>query len=57
MKRIRVIDSHTAGEPTRLVIEGGPDLGRGPLEERARDFREQFDGFVRPSSTSRAAPT
>ena len=45
MKRIRVIDSHTAGEPTRLVIEGGPDLGRGPLEARARRFREEFDGF------------
>jgi 4-hydroxyproline epimerase len=45
MNRIHVIDSHTAGEPTRLVIDGGPDLGTGPLEERARRFREQFDGF------------
>jgi len=25
--RIQVIDSHTAGEPTRVVIAGGPDLG------------------------------
>ncbi|WP_306145740.1 proline racemase family protein [Roseibium sp. MMSF_3412] len=32
---MRVIDSHTAGEPTRVVIEGGPDLGPGPLAERA----------------------
>ncbi|MEL7525782.1 MAG: proline racemase family protein [Pseudomonadota bacterium] len=32
---MRVIDSHTAGEPTRIVIEGGPDLGSGPLAERA----------------------
>lgn len=32
---MRVIDSHTAGEPTRVVIEGGPDLGLGPLAERA----------------------
>ena len=32
---MRVIDSHTAGEPTRLVISGGPDLGDGPLPERA----------------------
>ncbi|WP_420334292.1 proline racemase family protein [Roseibium sp.] len=32
---MRVIDSHTAGEPTRVVIEGGPDLGPGSLAERA----------------------
>ncbi|MBT2131926.1 proline racemase family protein [Aliiroseovarius lamellibrachiae] len=32
---MRVIDSHTAGEPTRVVIEGGPDLGTGPLAIRA----------------------
>jgi 4-hydroxyproline epimerase len=45
MNLIHVIDSHTAGEPTRLVIDGGPDLGAGPLTERARIFREKFDGF------------
>jgi 4-hydroxyproline epimerase len=43
--RIRVIDSHTGGEPTRLVLEGGPDLGTGPLEERAKRFRENFDAY------------
>ena len=43
MKRIRVIDSHTAGEPTRLVIEGGPDLGSGPLADRVTRFRNEFD--------------
>jgi 4-hydroxyproline epimerase len=42
---IRVIDSHTGGEPTRMVLEGGPDLGSGPLEERVRRFREHFDGY------------
>ena len=26
-RRIKVIDSHTGGEPTRVVISGGPDLG------------------------------
>lgn len=41
--RIRILDSHTGGEPTRLVLEGGPDLGHGPLAERAKRFREQFD--------------
>ncbi|SVB40698.1 uncharacterized protein METZ01_LOCUS193552, partial [marine metagenome] len=34
MKSIRIIDSHTGGEPTRVVIEGGPDLGRGSKMER-----------------------
>ena len=42
---IRVIDSHTGGEPTRLVLEGGPDLGLGPLETRLARFREQFDAY------------
>jgi 4-hydroxyproline epimerase len=45
MKHIRVIDSHTGGEPTRLVIEGGPELGEGPLSERAKRFRESFDAY------------
>ena len=42
---IEVIDSHTAGEPTRLVIEGGPDLGTGPLADRLERFREHFDRY------------
>lgn len=45
MRRISVIDSHTGGEPTRVVVSGGPDLGRGPLEERTRIFQERFDTF------------
>jgi len=40
---IVVGDSHTGGEPTRVVIEGGPDLGRGPLAERRRRFESEFD--------------
>jgi 4-hydroxyproline epimerase len=43
--RIRVIDSHTGGEPTRVVISGGPELGDGPLTERLRRFREQHDAY------------
>jgi len=42
---IRVIDSHTEGEPTRVVLEGAPDLGAGTLAERAAVFRKQHDGF------------
>ena len=37
---LRVIDSHTEGEPTRVVVSGGPDLGRGPLRDRVCRFRE-----------------
>jgi len=44
-KRIQVVDSHTGGEPTRVVVSGGPDLGRGSLDERRSRFREQFDQF------------
>jgi 4-hydroxyproline epimerase len=40
---MRVIDSHTEGEPTRLIIEGGPDLGRGPLMERRWLMAERYD--------------
>jgi 4-hydroxyproline epimerase len=43
MKQIPIIDSHTAGEPTRLVVSGGPELGRGPLAERLERFRAAFD--------------
>ena len=35
---MRVIDSHTAGEPTRAIVEGGPELGVGRLAERAARF-------------------
>jgi 4-hydroxyproline epimerase len=45
MHRISVIDSHTGGEPTRVVVAGGPDLGSGPLPERARRFRDHHDTF------------
>ena len=45
MQTIEVIDSHTGGEPTRLVISGGPDLGAGPLSERVERFREHFDHY------------
>jgi 4-hydroxyproline epimerase len=45
MQRIRVIDSHTGGEPTRLVIDGGPELGDGPLAQRVRRFRDEFDAY------------
>jgi 4-hydroxyproline epimerase len=45
LRRIQVIDSHTGGEPTRVVISGGPDLGRGSMDERREIFRQRFDDF------------
>jgi len=43
IQRIQVIDSHTGGEPTRVVIAGGPDLGNAPLAERRALLRERHD--------------
>jgi 4-hydroxyproline epimerase len=42
---VHVIDSHTEGEPTRVVVSGGPDLGRGSLLERMERLRAEWDGF------------
>ena len=44
-RKIRVIDSHTGGEPTRIIIKGGPELGSGPLIERRDRFCREFDHF------------
>lgn len=44
-QQIDVIDTHTGGEPTRVVIAGGPDLGTGSLDERRKLFRKQHDKF------------
>jgi 4-hydroxyproline epimerase len=43
--RIQVIDSHTAGEPTRVVLSGGPDLGAGSAAQRLAVFRDRHDRF------------
>jgi 4-hydroxyproline epimerase len=45
MQAIEVIDSHTGGEPTRIVIGGGPDLGYGSMAERMASFRKVHDRF------------
>ncbi|MBI3628943.1 MAG: proline racemase family protein [Planctomycetes bacterium] len=42
---MRVVDSHTGGEPTRVVVAGGPDLGRGPMAERLARFKSEHDDF------------
>src|ERR1700721_710803 len=44
-RKIRVIDSHTGGEPPRLVVRGGPALGTGSLADRLERFRREHDDF------------
>ena len=45
MQRIQIIDSHTGGEPTRLVIGGFPDLGTGSMAERRALLAQQHDAW------------
>jgi 4-hydroxyproline epimerase len=45
MQRIQVIDSHTGGEPTRVVVAGGPDLGTGSMAERRAILGKRYDPF------------
>ncbi len=40
-----VIDSHTGGEPTRIVVRGGPDLGGGSMADRRLRFQREFDHY------------
>jgi 4-hydroxyproline epimerase len=44
-ERIQIIDSHTGGEPTRVVVSGGPDLGDGSLAVRRGLFASEYDRF------------
>ena len=44
---MRVIDSHTEGEPTRVIVDGGPGLGAGSLRERLERFRDRADSCRR----------
>lgn len=45
MKRIQVLDSHTGGEPTRLVLDGFPDLGKGSMAERRALLASEHDSW------------
>jgi 4-hydroxyproline epimerase len=45
MHRVQIIDSHTGGEPTRIVISGAPDLGSGSIADQLEVFRSQHDHF------------
>lgn len=45
IQSIRVLDSHTGGEPTRLVLEGFPDLGTGTMAERLEILKNSYDQY------------
>lgn len=45
MHRLKAIDSHTGGEPTRVVVSGFPELGRGSMAERMQRFKAEFDQY------------
>jgi len=45
MHRVQIIDSHTGGEPTRVVISGAPNLGSGSIADQLDIFRSQHDHF------------
>lgn len=45
MKRIHIIDSHTGGEPTRLVVSGFPSLGNGSMAERRDVLAREHDNW------------
>ncbi len=47
MQRITIIDSHTGGEPTRLVVDGFPDLGTGSMLERRALLAAEHDAWRR----------
>jgi 4-hydroxyproline epimerase len=50
-RHVRVIDSHTIGEPTRLVLDDaflhGLDLGTGSVRSRRDVFRSRYDHLRR----------
>lgn len=44
---VKIIDSHTAGEPTRMVYQGFPDLGNGSMAERLHILQTRHDAWRR----------
>ena len=46
-RTMRVVDSHTEGEPTRVVIDGWPQPAGATMAERRDDLRARFDHLRR----------
>ena len=47
MHSVRFVDSHTAGEPTRVILDAPFDLGPGSLSERREIVARKFDSYRR----------
>ncbi|NNG63400.1 hydroxyproline-2-epimerase, partial [Pseudomonas fragi] len=47
MKQVHIIDSHTGGEPTRLVMKGFPQLAGNTMAEKLNALRDQHDQWRR----------
>jgi 4-hydroxyproline epimerase len=43
LRRIRIVDSHTGGEPTRIIVDGGPRLNSANMSLRLEEFRRDYD--------------
>jgi proline racemase len=50
MHIVEFVDSHTGGEPTRVVVSGFPDLGGGTLAERLQRLRAGHDQWRRATA-------
>lgn len=50
-QRIRVVDSHTGGEPTRIIVEGGPQFSQVPMAQRLEWFRKEHDSLRKAVAT------
>lgn len=44
---MHVIDSHTGGMPTRVILDGGPNLGTGSLKQRADSLASEHEAFYK----------
>jgi 4-hydroxyproline epimerase len=43
MKRLSIVDSHTGGEPTRILVGGGPELNGATITDKLEFFRSHYD--------------
>lgn len=48
MRTVRVIDSHTEGEPTRLIVDGIPEPAGKTIQERVDAIKQNFEAIYRP---------
>jgi proline racemase len=51
MHSVPFVDSHTAGEPTRVILDAPFDLGSGSLSERREIFSTKYDSYRRAFCT------